>query len=434
MIHHKKRRMGVLLGALALTLTLGLATACSSGGGSASPSSGGGSGSGSGSGHVTLTYWNGFTGPDEPAVQALVAQFNRTHPNITIQMSIMPWDAFYEKLLPALAAGNGPNLVAMDTQQLPQYATKNVFLPLTSYYADQANDTSVLVPGAVAGTKVGGTEYAVPANFAPLMLYWNKTLFAKAGIAGPPANWAQWESDVVKLSHGGKSPQYGIALAENNTIPMWPILLWGNGGGVTNAGATQGMLSSPASVSAVSQWSDLVIKDGIAPPNITGAEADSLFQAQKAAMEMNGPWATTGYKTAGVDFGLAPIPAGPTKTVTLADVVAMSLNAKDSPAQVTAAETFLTWWNSKNSQIYYAVHTGFVPTRTDVTAAELAANPDVAQFESVGDTAQPYNLGTQYTNIETDTWEPAIEKILEGAPVASTLDGANSQINGYLGG
>jgi hypothetical protein len=71
---------------------------------------------------------------------------------------------------------------------------------------------------------------------------------------------------------------------------------------------------------------------------------------------------------------------------------------------------------------------------TDVTAADLSANPDVAQFEAVASTAQPYNLGTQYTNIETNTWEPAIEKILEGAPVVSTLDGANSQINGYLGG
>jgi multiple sugar transport system substrate-binding protein len=112
----------------------------------------------------------------------------------------------------------------------------------------------------------------------------------------------------------------------------------------------------------------------------------------------------------------------------------MSLNAKDSSAQVSAAETFFTWWNSKDSQVYYAVHTGFVPTRTDVTATDLGANPDVAQFESVASTAQPYNLGTQYTNIETNTWEPAIEKILQGAPVTSTLDGANSQINGYLGG
>jgi multiple sugar transport system substrate-binding protein len=423
MIHHRKRLTGVLLGALALGLA---ATACSSGGGSA-PSS-------SGSGHVTLTYWNGFTGPDGPTVTKLVKEFNQTHPNITINMSIMPWDVFYEKLLPALAAGNGPNMVAMDTQQLPQYATKNVFLPLTSYYANAANDTSALVPGAVAGTKVNGTEYAVPVNFAPMMLYWNKTLFAKAHIAGPPTNWTQWQSDAVKLSHGGKSPQYGIALAENNTIPMWPVLLWSNGGGITNSEATQGMLSDPASVSAVSQWSTLVIKDGIAPLNITGADADSLFQAQKAAMEMNGPWATTGYKTAGVDFGLAPVPAGPAKTVTLADVTAMSLNAKDSPAQVSAAETFFTWWNSKNSQVDYAVNTGFVPTRTDVTAADLSANPDVAQFESVASTAQPYNLGTQFTNIETDTWEPAIEKILQGAPVSSTLDGANSQINGYLGG
>ena len=422
MIHHKKRLTGVFLGALAL----GLAAACSSGGGSAPASSG--------SSHVTLTYWNGFTGPDGPTVTKLVKEFNQTHPNITINMSIMPWDVFYEKLLPALAAGNGPNMVAMDTQQLPQYASKNVFASLNSYYAGGANDTSALVPGAVSGTKVNGTEYAVPVNFAPLMLYWNKTLFANAHISGPPTNWTEWQNDVVKLSHGGKSPQYGIALAENNTIPMWPILLWGNGGGVTNPTLTQGMLSSSASVSAVSQWSNLVIKDGIAPLNITGADADSLFQAQKAAMEMNGPWATTGYKTAGVNFGLAPIPAGPAKTVTLADVVAMSLNAKDSPAQVSAAETFFTWWNSKSTQVDYAVNTGFVPTRTDVTASDLAANPDVAQFEGVASTAQPYNLGTQYTNIETNTWEPAIEKILQGAPVASTLDGANSQINGYLGG
>jgi multiple sugar transport system substrate-binding protein len=407
-----------------------LAAGCSSGGGSSAAS---GSGSSAG-GHVTLTYWNGFTGPDGPTVTALVNQFNKSHPNITIKMSIMPWDVFYQKLLPAFASGNAPDIVAMDTQQLPQYASKNVFLPLTSYYANAANGTNSLVPGAVSGTKVNGTEYGVPANFAPLMLYWNKKLFAAAHIAGPPQNWAQWQSDVVKLSHGGSSPQYGIALAENNTIPMWPILLWENGGGVTNVGATQGMLSDPASVNAVTQWSRLIRKNGIAPQNITGAEADSLFQAQKAAMEMNGPWATTGYKTAGVDFGLAPIPAGPKKTVTLADVVSMSINAKDSPASVAAAETFFTWWNSKPAQVNYAVHTGFVPTITGVTAADLTANPDVAQFESVASMAQPYNLGTQYTNIETNTWEPAIEKILQGAPVASTLDGANTQVNGYLGG
>ena len=422
-------RLRLIGASLAAVTALGLAAAgCSSG------SSSGSSGSSGSGGHVTLTYWNGFTGPDEPAVKALVAKFNQTHKNITIKMSIMPWDVFYEKLLPAYAAGNGPDIVAMDSQQLPQYAAKNVFAPLTSYYSSSANGTSSLVSAATDATKVKGTEYAVPANFAPLMLYWNKTLFKQAGLSGPPKNWSQWQADAVKLSKGGKSPQYGIALAENNTIAMWPILLWENGGGVTNADATKSMLSDPGTISAVDQWSKLVIKDGIAPKNITGAEADSLFQAQKAAMEMNGPWATTGYQSAKVNFGLAPIPAGPKKSVTLADVVGMSVNAKDGSAQQAAAQTFFTWWNSKSSQIYYAVHTGFVPTNTGVTASDLKANPDVADFQSVSKAARAYNLGTQYTNIETNTWEPAIEKILQGSPVSSTLNGANTQISGYLGG
>ncbi|HEY0716655.1 MAG TPA: ABC transporter substrate-binding protein [Streptosporangiaceae bacterium] len=426
-------RLRLIGASLAAATALGLVAAgCSSGG--SSPGSSGSSGSASSGGHVTLTYWNGFTGPDEPAVKALVAKFNQTHKNITINMSIMPWDVFYEKLLPAFAAGNGPDIAAMDTEQLPQYAAKGVFAPLTSYYGNSANNTSSLVGAAVSATKVKGTEYAVPANFATMLLYWNKTLFKQAGLSGPPTTWAQWQADAVKLSKGGSSPQYGLALAENNTIPMWPVLIWDNGGGVTNSDATKSMLSNPATISAVEQWSKLIIKDGIAPKNITGAEADSLFTAQKAAMEMNGPWATTGYASAKVNFGLAPVPAGPKQSLTLADAVGMSVNAKDTPAKIAAAETFFTWWNSASTQTYYAVHTGFVPTNTSVTASDLTANPDVADFQKVSTNAQAYLLGTQYTNIETNTWEPAIEKILEGAPVSSTLSGANAQVNGYLGG
>jgi multiple sugar transport system substrate-binding protein len=418
MIYHKGKGVGAVVGALALGLAV---AACSSAGGSTSSSSG----------HITLTYWNGFTGPDGPTVTKLVNEFNSTHKNITIKMSIMPWDVFYEKLLPALAAGDGPDIEAMDTQDLPQYASKHVFLPLGSYYKS-SSDTPSLAKGAVEGTVVDGTEYAVPVNFAPLMLYWNKTLFAKAGLSGPPTNWTEWIADLKKLSTPGSSPQYGIAMGDNNTIPVWPILLWENGGGIVNPGVTKSLLASPATESAVQEWSNLILKDGITPKNITGADADSLFQAQKAAMEVNGPWATTGYAQAKVNFGLAPVPAGPAGTITLADVVAMSINAKDSPAKVAAAETFFNYWNSKQTQISYAVGTGFVPTRTDITAAELSANPDVAQFEAAGAKAQPYELGTQYTNIETDTWEPAIERILDGASVSSTLAQANSQINSYL--
>jgi multiple sugar transport system substrate-binding protein len=83
-------RLRLIGASLAAATALSLVAAgCSSGGSSGSSSSSSGS-----SGHVTLTYWNGFTGPDEPAVKALVNKFNQTHKNITINMTIMPWDVF----------------------------------------------------------------------------------------------------------------------------------------------------------------------------------------------------------------------------------------------------------------------------------------------------------------------------------------------------
>jgi multiple sugar transport system substrate-binding protein len=46
---------------------------------------------------VTLTFWSGFTDPDQAAVVALVKQFNPSHPDIQVNMTIEPWDALTAK-------------------------------------------------------------------------------------------------------------------------------------------------------------------------------------------------------------------------------------------------------------------------------------------------------------------------------------------------
>src|SRR5881394_859659 len=83
---------------------------------------------------TTITFWNGFTGPDRPALEALVKKFNNSQKNYKIDMTIMPWDVFYEKLLPSWAARKGPDLIAFDSAQIPQYADKGVLAPLDDVY------------------------------------------------------------------------------------------------------------------------------------------------------------------------------------------------------------------------------------------------------------------------------------------------------------
>ena len=146
---------------------------------------------GAGSDPVTVTFWNGFTGPDRPMSRRWSRSSTSSQDAVKVEMEISPWDQFYQRLLPSLASDDGPDLVAMDTAQLPQYVDRGVFRPMDDYYADPSTESDALVPAAVDAGKWDGSHYGVPMNFTTLLLYWNKGLFEAAGLdpETPPATW-----------------------------------------------------------------------------------------------------------------------------------------------------------------------------------------------------------------------------------------------------
>ncbi len=115
-------------------------------------------------------------------LEQLVEEFNESQDSVTIEMEISPWDQFFQRLLPSLASDEGPDLVAMDTAQLPQYVARGAFRPLDDYYEDPSTESDTLVQAAVDATKWDGVAYGVPMNFTTLLLYWNKDLFEAAGL------------------------------------------------------------------------------------------------------------------------------------------------------------------------------------------------------------------------------------------------------------
>jgi multiple sugar transport system substrate-binding protein len=374
-------------------------------------------------GKTTLTFWNGYTGPDRPALEGLVKKFNETHPGIQIQMNVMTWDVLFQKLLPAYTSGNGPDLVAFDDAHIGRFAAKGVLAPLDDWFS--AEQTANLVKPAVDATMFKGKHYAVPMTFTPILMYYNKKLFKDAGLDPdkPPTTWADWQTALKKLTKDtdgdGRPEQYGTALPDHQTIQVWPILLWGNGGDLLS-------LNSPQSVQAVQQWSDLIVKEKVSPTGLGGADADKLFQTGKAATNITGPWMTTGFKEAGLDFGVAMVPAGPVKSVTLAGASSFVLNAKADAAKRKAANEWFSFWNSKESQVTWSNGSGFPGTRTDVTPDDTKANPYVAQFAAHSGEAQVLLPGqAEFRKIYEETFEPTIQKVTTGkAEVQPALDEA----------
>ena len=388
--------------------------------------------SGSGGSVVKLSVLTGFTGPDGPSYQALVSQFNASHPNIKVTMDIQPWDAIGQKLPSEWATGQGPDLATpnFDPGVIFTYIKTNSVLPLDS--AVGAGDTQInssAFPSSVTKAfTVDGHLYAVPANLASVALYYNKTMFTAAGITDAPKTSDEFVADVKKLTLGGANPtQYGISLADHQTIQMWPILQWMNGGDIVGADGCAA-INSAASVQALSTWAGLVQSDHVSPVGQTGADADTLFSAKKAAMELNGPWAADGFRKAGIDLGIAPVPVGSAGPVTVASTVPMMV-AKNTKHKAEALE-FLSWWTGKTAQASFSKQSGFPPARTDVTVSD----PNTAVFAQALPNARLYLAGLPSSSqIDSDVYTPMLGQLTRGADAQKSADAAAKAINALTG-
>jgi len=381
---------------------------------------------------TVVTFWNGFTGPDRPAMEELVRQFNESQDEIEIEMTIMPWDSLYQTLLGALSAGEGPDIIGVNFNYVPVYASSGYVADLTPYLEEGSNLDPALWPESLVKLlQYDGKFYAVPINFATLMMYYNKDLFEQAGLdpEDPPATWDEWIEALRALTGEGI---YGIALGERQTIPNWPILLWGTGGDVIIDGKSA--LNSPATLAALNIWGPLVRDEGISPFGLTGAEADQLFQTGRAAMGITGPWMVNGFLEAGVNFDVAPSPEGPAGPVTLADSVVFMVT--ESSPNKEAAIRFIDFWNSRESQLYWSQQTGFPPARLDLSddPALFEANEWAAKFASV----VPYSrffLGGQpdYVQIENDIFVPMIQSITQNVTsIEEAAATADEQLDALL--
>ena len=392
-------------------------------------------------GKIVLDFWNGFTGPDGPALQQVVDDFNASQDDIEVKTNIMPWDTLYQKVLTSVASDGGPDIIAMSASRMPQFADEGLFMPVDDYYENADNDSAALAEAAVEASIYDGQNYGVPVNYAPMMMYYNKDLFTAAGLdpEAPPTTWDEFAAMVPQLSKDengdGKPEQYAIALADHETVPIFPSLLWGTGGGIVSEDGTTSTLGDPETIEALEFWVSLVTEQQASPIGLSGADADKLFQTSKAAIEIVGPWMTTGFDEAGLNYGLAKPFAGPSDDAVLADVVSMGVPSNASEDVKNAAYEFFAFWNSPEGQITWANGSGFPPTRADV-ADQVTESPYPAIFGApeVAESARVLMPGIAAGGPILETvFTPALQRALNGeGTVSDIFTEASAQVQAEL--
>ena len=387
---------------------------------------------------TVITYWNGFTGTDGEVMQKIIDDYNTSNDiNVEVQMERVSWDTLYQQLATSLPVGEGPDITAFATERIGGYAESGAIVPIDDIYESGKIDSAKIPTVFDENLRYNGNYYGVPANIASLVLYYNKDVFDEAGISYPNDDWT-WD-DLEKAALAltkdvNGEHQYGFGMATNNTIQMWPIMIWAGGGDFIQDGKS--VFNSPENVATVTRWANLIRNDKIGPEICTGADIDTLFSTGKLGMYFCGPWAAGTFDAAGLNYGMAGVLAGPAGKATLAQGVGMYMTSSAKEEKKEAIYDFFAYWQSVDAQVKWSGSVGYPVTNTDAASdARLADNKAVALFSDQVQYAHFYlQQLTNFNEIDVDMVTPALEKILlEGANVQEALDDASAEIDKLLG-
>lgn len=414
----KRIKTSIVVG-VASVLTLALA-ACGGGGG-------GGSSSGGSSGGVTnLVALHGYTEADGKVLDKIVANFNASQTACQVKGQAQAWATITEKLITSLGAGNGPNLVVQGPDTARGYVNQGAFQTADAFYSDPAKypNAAAMYPNMVDAVTWDGKKAGIPMGTAAYAVYYNKKLWAAAGLTDKdyPKTVDQLLAVAKKLTKG---KIYGLAAPDKDNAFLSQILHSGGGDYITDGKAA---IDSPQNVATLQKWQKVYTQDKLSPTGMDYTKAMELFGSGRAAMILNGPWEITSAQGFGVDVGVFQWPG---------DWVLGVLNywwltnQNKTDAQKACALKFADFWNSKQQQTVWT-ESYYPPNRADIPKANLKY-PIIGQLAGYSGQAHYYASGIQKNanDIQAESIS-LMQQVSKGDDVPSAVADAQKKIAGYL--
>jgi multiple sugar transport system substrate-binding protein len=396
---------------------------------------------GSASSGTSFTYWTSQWQPAE--INAVDKAFARAYPGMHARgQYIASSDEYLPKVITAIKSGTQPTvLLDQNPSDLPEIAQSGDLIPLNGKLTAQ---TSALYPGIRQSLFYRGHQLGTAiAGDGDLALFWNKKEFAAAGITRPPATWTQLMADAKKLTRpDGK--QYGIYIPVGDAEWIsfdWETLLYADGGSVMNGPLTKTAFDSPAGINALTTWVNLR-RDGDAPA-ASYAQAGSYdgapaFASGTVAMIIDGQWALPEFQQAGVDFGVAPFPAGTAGEATSIGIGVAAL-LKTSATADAAGLNFIKFLSTPAEGAYLAAQDGGLPSdpaqlRQPALASYAAKTSGYQVFAVLEKYGKVRPISPAYNSVSQDLWTQ-INAALQGSETpAQALAMAAREGNAALSG
>jgi ABC-type glycerol-3-phosphate transport system substrate-binding protein len=402
-----------------------------------------------------LTVWRmGASVPSEVNWMAgVTTQFHKNYPayaKTKINVVWVPWTNATSEFNSALtSAKNAPDITEIGNTETPTEASLGALANISSDVSGWS-DRSDVVPGMLANDTQNGGVYAVPWFGGVRGIWYRKDQFQAAGIASPPASWADLVTDAQKLM--AKYPgTYGIDAPTNDTDSIVSFI-WGAGGQVASEskGKWTAELTSPASEAGIKFYLDLYLTNHLSPskyigqtelgnPGATSGGPNEDFALGKLDMYIDGPWAESEFPANAVDksgWASFPIPSENGQRPAPAFAGGSDLAVWSTSKYKTADWDLIQVMDSESNATNFANLQGFFPPFTSkLTGGAYSGSQLMSGFAKAATVTQISPLNAKNWSIadETDEIIPTMmNSLMRGGNFQSAVSQANTELQNVL--
>ena len=311
---------------------------------------------------------------------------------------------YWTKIKTRMSSADAPCIVT--TQAARAQELGELLTPLDDLAKEAGLDLTRYNQAMMQGMTVDGKVRAIPYDAEPMVLFYNKTMFAQAGLKEPGVDYTyeQFLSDAKALTKDGVQ---GFAVAPDISYPYLPFA-FANGNVPVKDGKLN--ITDPGFVADIQQTFDLVGKENVAanPADTTDVPMQG-FQAKKVAMVIEGPWFySTIREGMENEVGVAVVPSKSGKPVGMIQGSGFGISAK-CPDKKAAFQNIVKM-TTPEVVAYVGKHRGTVPSIDSALSGWAEGKPaqDAEVMKTLLADGQPL--------VTTSTWNQVVTQFTQYSP------------------
>ncbi|MGG3835937.1 sugar ABC transporter substrate-binding protein [Paenibacillus thiaminolyticus] len=293
----------------------------------------------------------------------IISEYNSKYPDVKVKLEEIPWKNREQKILTALAAGNGPDVFYQLPDQIPQFASKDVLEPLTPYMDDNQMDD--FTPGALAAATYQNTLYALPILQEAQLMFYNADIIKEIGEdpSALPQTWHEfnvWAEKAVAKGYYARDFSGGAACCNGTLYPI----LWQQGGDIID-GNGEIVINNEAGVRTFQMIKDMYDKGWIPKDSISNQDQFAEFLSGKMLAVWGSGFTQTVLKEEKFNYAAGP----PLKGAEQASfgTVGMFAVPKNSKNKQAAVEFIKVLTNTEAQKKFNKLAT-YIPTRKSASS------------------------------------------------------------------